>query len=157
MGNNGSMRASSTRLVKRVALESLGWLLVIGGLAAIVLPGPGLLAIVAGLALLSQQYDWAQRRLEPLKRRALQTAADGVETWPRILMSCLGVLFLIAVGVVWGLKPDVPDWWPLHERLWLPGGWGTGVSLILSGVIAFALIVYSYRNFREIKATDPTP
>jgi hypothetical protein len=41
--------------------------------------------------------------------------------------------------------------------LWLPGGWGTGASLILSGLIAMTLIVYSYRNFREIKATDPTP
>jgi hypothetical protein len=83
------MRVGS-RVLKRVALESLGWLLVIGGLAAIVLPGPGLLAILAGLALLSQQYEWAQRRLEPVKQRALQTAADGVETWPRILASCLG-------------------------------------------------------------------
>jgi hypothetical protein len=154
---NGDMRVTTSRVLKRVALESLGWLLVIGGLAAIVLPGPGLLAIVAGLALLSQQYDWARRRLEPVKRRALQAAADGVETWPRILLSCLGVGLIVALGIVWGLKPDVPDWWPLHERLWLPGGWGTGASLILSGLIAMALIVYSYRNFREIKATDPTP
>jgi hypothetical protein len=145
------------QLLKRIVLESLGWLLVIGGLAAIVLPGPGLLAIFAGLALLSQQYDWAQRRLEPVKRRALQTAADGVETWPRILASCLGVAFLIGVGIVWGLSPAAPDWWPLHERWWLPGGWGTGASLIVSGLIALALIIYSYRHFREIKATDPTP
>jgi hypothetical protein len=156
-GENGYMRVVRSRVLKRVALESLGWLLVIGGLAAIVLPGPGLLAIVAGLALLSQQYDWAQRRLEPVKQRALQTAADGVETWPRILVSCLGVAFLFSLGIVWGLAPDVPNWWPLHERLWLPGGWGTGASLILSGLIAMTLIVYSYRNFREIKATDPTP
>jgi hypothetical protein len=156
LGENDGMRVGS-RVLKRVALESLGWLLVIGGLAAIVLPGPGLLAILAGLALLSQQYEWAQRRLEPVKQRALQTAADGVETWPRILASCLGVAFLVGLGIVWGVAPDVPNWWPLHERLWLPGGWGTGASLILSALIAMVLIVYSYRNFREIKATDPTP
>jgi Putative transmembrane protein (PGPGW) len=151
------MRVNTSRMLKRVALESLGWLLVVGGLAAIVLPGPGLLAIVAGLALLSQQYEWARRRLEPVQRRALQSAADGVQTWPRILLSCLGAGCIVALGIVWALKPDVPDWWPLHERLWLPGGWGTGAMLILSGLIAMALIVYSYRNFREIKATDPTP
>jgi uncharacterized protein (TIGR02611 family) len=151
------MKIGTARVLKRVGLETLGWLLVIGGLVALVLPGPGLLAIFAGLALLSQQYDWARRRLEPVKQRALQTAADGVETWPRILLSCLGAAFLIGVGIVWGLKPDVPSWWPLHERWWLPGGWGTGASLILSGLIALALIIYSYRNFREIKATDPTP
>jgi hypothetical protein len=150
------MRLAS-RAAKRIALETLGWLLVVGGLAALVLPGPGLLAIVAGLALLSQQYDWAQRRLEPMKRRALQAAADGVATWPRILMSGLGVAVLVALGIVWGLRPDAPGWWPLRDRWWLLGGWGTGASLILSGLIALALIVYSYRHFREIKATDPTP
>jgi Putative transmembrane protein (PGPGW) len=144
-------------VLKRIALEAVGWLLVLGGVAALVLPGPGLLAIAAGLALLSQQYEWARRRLEPVKRRALQTAADGVQTWPRILASCLGAASLIGVGVGWGLRPDAPGWWPLDERWWLPGGWGTGATLILSGLIALALIVYSYRHFREIKATDPTP
>jgi hypothetical protein len=151
------MRVVGSRAVKRIVLESLGWLLVIGGIAALVLPGPGLLAIVGGLALLSQQYDWARRRLDPVKKRALETAADGVETWPRILLSCLGVAFLIGIGVVWGIAPDVPGWWPLDEKWWLPGGWGTGASLIMSGLIALGLVVYSYRHFREIKAHDPTP
>ena len=143
--------------MKRIGLETLGWLLVLGGFLALVLPGPGLLMLVAGLALLSQQYEWAERRLEPLKQRALQAAADGVESWPRILASGFGVASLMALGVVWGLQPDVPTWWPLADKWWLPGGWGTGVSLILSGLIALALLVYSYRHFREIKASDPTP
>ncbi|SHF47863.1 Putative transmembrane protein (PGPGW) [Jatrophihabitans endophyticus] len=151
------MASTASAALKRVALEGLGWLLVVGGIVALVLPGPGLLAIVAGLALLSQQYDWARRRLEPAKQRALQAAADGVSTWPRILMSATGAAFLVALGVLWGLKPDVPGWWPLADSWWLPGGWGTGASLIVSGLVAAALIVYSYRNFREIKATDPTP
>jgi hypothetical protein len=55
------------------------------------------------------------------------------------------------------VHPDVPGWWPLDDKWWLPGGWGTGVSLIISGVLALALIVYSIKNFREIKANDPTP
>jgi uncharacterized protein (TIGR02611 family) len=146
-----------TRAAKRVLLEGLGWILVAGGIAALVLPGPGLLAIVAGLALLSQQYEWAERRLDPVKKRALEAAADSVATWPRIALSSLGVLFLVAVGVFWSIKPDPPAWWPLAERWWLPGGWGTGVSLIISALLALALIVYSYRNFRDIKANDPTP
>jgi hypothetical protein len=146
-----------SRALKRLGLESLGWLLLIGGVAALVLPGPGLLAIVGGLALLSQQYEWARRQLDPVKVRALQTAADGVETWPRILLSCLGVASLLAVGVIWSASPDVPGWWPVDEKWWLPGGWATGISICASGLSAFALIIYSYRHFREIKATDPTP
>lgn len=145
------------RAGKRLVLEPLGWLLIAAGIAALVLPGPGLLLILAGLAVLSQHYDWAARRLDPVKKRALEAAADGVQTWPRILMSASGVAFLLAVGVVWGLHPGAPGWWPLPDRWWLPGGWGTGASLIVSGLIAAATIVYSYRHFREIKAHDPTP
>ena len=140
---------------KRVLLEALGWILVVGGIAALVLPGPGLLGLFAGLAILSQQYEWAERRLDPVKQRAFQTAADGVRTWPRIVMSVLAGLAIIGVGVLWGLRPPAPGWWPLDESWWLLGGWGTGATLILSGLIALALIVYSYRNFREGDKPEP--
>jgi hypothetical protein len=135
--------------VRRLVLEVLGWALVAGGIAAIVLPGPGLLMLFAGLALLSQQYVWAERRVEPVKKRAVQAAADGVQTWPRILLSTLGALWLIGLGVVWGVRPDAPGWWPLDDRWWLWGGWGTGVTLIVSGLAAGALIVYAFRQYRH--------
>jgi hypothetical protein len=142
---------------KRLVLETLGWLLLLGGIAALILPGPGLLMIVGGLALLSQQYEWASKRLDPVKKRALEAAADGVETWPRILLSCLGAAVLLALGLLWFVEPDVPSWWPLDDKWWLPGGRTAGVSIGISGLIALALIVYSIKNFREIKANDPTP
>ena len=137
---------------KRVLVEGLGWILVVVGIAALVLPGPGLLALFAGVALLATQYDWAERRLEPIKKRALDAAADSVKTWPRILMSTVGVLWLIGLGIVWALRPEVPSWWPFSDGWWFPGGMTTGISLAASGVIAGAMLVYSYLNFREIKA-----
>ncbi len=113
------MMVKATRHLKRVLIETAGWLLVVVGIAALVLPGPGLLALFAGLALLSTQYEWAEKRLEPVKDAALRAAADGVATSPRILMSFLGVCGLVAVGIVWGIGPDVPEWWPLADRWWL--------------------------------------
>ena len=136
---------------KRIAVEGLGWILVVVGIAALVLPGPGLLALFAGVALLATRYTWAERRLEPVKKRALDAAADSVKTKPRVVMSTAGVLWLIGLGVVWGWQPGVPDWWPLADRWWLPGGWTTAGSLIVSGVIAGAMVVYSFLHFREIK------
>lgn len=142
---------------KRIVLETVGWLLLAGGVAALVLPGPGLLMIVGGLALLAQQYEWARKRLDPVKKRALEAAADGVETWPRIVLSFSGVAVLVGLGTLWMVDPDVPDWWPLDDQWWLPGGRTAGVSIGISGLIALSLIVYSIRHFREIKAGDPTP
>ncbi len=132
---------------KRIGLEVLGWALLVAGIAALILPGPGLLMVFGGLAVLSQQYEWAERRVDPIKYRALKGAAESVETVPRIIMSVVGVLFLVACGVLWIVDPAVPEWWFLPDWLWLAGGPWTGVTLILSAVIAGALIVYSYRRF----------
>jgi uncharacterized protein (TIGR02611 family) len=134
--------------VKRIILEGLGWLLVVAGIAALVLPGPGLLALFAGMALLATQYEWAERRLEPVRKAALRTAGDSVKTWPRICFSILCALGIIAVGIVWGVHPATPSWWPLADKWWLVGGWGTGSTLIASGLIALAMIIYSYVAFR---------
>jgi hypothetical protein len=132
---------------KRVALEVAGWTLVLGGIAALVLPGPGLLMLFGGLAVLSQQYEWAERRLDPIKYRALKGAAESVETWPRIIMSLLGALVLIGCGILWIWSPPAPGWWPFSDRWWLPGGVATAVTQIASGLIAIGLIVFSYRRF----------
>lgn len=136
-----------TGAAKRLLLEVLGWLLLVAGIAALVLPGPGLLLMAAGLAVLSQQYTWAERLLDPVLLRALRAAAEGVETWPRVIMSTIGALAIGAFGVVWLVDPDMPDWWPIAERWWLPGGVWTGITLLLSCVIALVLIVYSFRRF----------
>ena len=135
---------------KRILVEGLGWVLVVLGVAALVLPGPGLLMLFAGMALLATQYEWAERRLKPIRRAALKTAADGVKTWPRIIISIFFCAILVNVGILWGIHPDAPAWWPLaNGRFWLLGGWGAGGTLIASGLIAFAMIVYSAITFRS--------
>ncbi len=136
-----------TGAAKRLVLETLGWLLLVVGVAALFLPGPGLLAIFAGLLLLSRQYDWADRRVEPVRLRALRGAAEGVETWFRVVASCCGALMLAALGVLWIVRPDSPRWWLFDDSWWLPGGLWTGVTQIGSAIIALALIIYSFRRF----------
>ncbi|MGB0099592.1 MAG: PGPGW domain-containing protein [Nocardioides sp.] len=149
------MKPPGSAAVKRIAVEVVGWVLVVAGLAALVLPGPGLLMLAAGMVVLSQEYEWAERRVEPVKRRALRGAAEGVETTLRITLSALFAVALIGCGVLWIWGPPMPDWWSLPTWLWLPGGAATGVTQVGSGMLAIGLIVYSYRRFRVRK--EPVP
>jgi len=142
---------------KHILLQGAGWILVIVGLAAMVLPGPGLLALFAGMAMLATQYEWADRRLAPVKKAAMRGAADSVKSWLRILLSAIGVCLLVGLGIYWGLSAAAPQWWPVGDRWWLVGGWGTGATLIGSGVIAGAMIVYSYLNFRDPGEEEQKP
>ncbi len=135
------------KAAKRVGIEVVGWVLVVAGIAALVLPGPGLLLLFAGLAVLSQQYEWAERRLAPVKYRALKGAAESVETPVRIVLSGIAVLVLVGCGVVWTISPPAPGWWPLPESWWLPGGIATAITQYASAVIAVGTLVYSYRRF----------
>lgn len=147
-------------VLRKTWVTLIGWILTLVGTAALVLPGPGLLLMVAGLVVLSQEYPWAERRLEPLKRKAFEVAANGVETWPRILLSGLSATGLVAAGVVWCLEPTIPRVWIVGPRLPF-SGWPAGSSLILSGLVALGLLVYSMRRFRsparEARSARTTP
>jgi hypothetical protein len=133
--------------VRRIALEGLGWLLVVVGIAAIPLPGPGFLILAGGLVLLSQQYEWAERRVEPIKREALRGAANSVESWPRIVASSIFIMLIAGCGVLWYVSPAAPGWWPISDHWWLYGGKATAISQFVSAALAAGLLVWSYRKF----------
>ncbi len=133
--------------IRKAAVTILGWTLVLAGVAALVLPGPGLLLLLLGLVVLSQEYRWAERRVEPVKRKAFDVARQGVSSYPRILMSALGACALTAIGVVWGLDPMIPTIGPVGPHLPF-GGWATGSTIIVSGIVAAVLVAYSVKRFR---------
>ena len=139
--------ARAVRAATRVLLEAAGWLLLVGGLAAIPLPGPGLLITLAGLVLLSRRHAWAKRRVEAVRLRALHEAAKNVATKGRLVVSVVGAILVAVSGMVWIVSPRAPGWWPLTERWWLPGGVAVGVTQVASAVVALGLLAYSYRRF----------
>ncbi len=53
----------------RIAKSALGTVLLILGVALIPLPGPGLLVITGGLAVLASEFEWARRTLDKIKTR----------------------------------------------------------------------------------------
>lgn len=53
-----------TRLARRVLVSVAGGALLVLGIVLIVLPGPAVLVIPAGLGVLSLEYGWARRLRE---------------------------------------------------------------------------------------------
>jgi hypothetical protein len=128
---------AATNHVKRVTIAIVGGVVVLIGIALLVLPGPGLLLVLAGLLILASEFPALERYVDPVQERAMKAAEDSVSTPLRIAWSvCVG-LGLIGAGIAWGLIP----WLPFH-------GWSTGSSLILSGLILFALLIWSYRKVK---------
>ena len=66
------------RSAKRIAVTAVGAVLVIGGLAMLVLPGPGIVVVVLGFAVLGTEYAWAAAALERTKHTA-RRAGDAAK------------------------------------------------------------------------------
>lgn len=58
------------RSSKRIAVSVVGAALVLVGLAMFVLPGPGILVVGLGFAVLATEYVWAATALERMKKVA---------------------------------------------------------------------------------------
>ncbi|MBJ6632252.1 hypothetical protein H4N47_10610 [Streptomyces sp. I5] len=128
---------SSQDVLRRGFALVAGLALLFVGVALLVLPGPGLLLILAGLLVLADRFPAVARFVDPVRRRAMRAARESVSSPVRIAGSCLAAAALLAAGLFWGVMPQLPF-----------GGWPTGAGLILSGVILVALLVYSYRTTR---------
>ena len=96
------------QVVKRWLLIALGWLLLVVGIVALPLPGPGAMIILLAMFVLATQYEWAERRLEGIRDWALAGAADTVRSWPRIMVSLFGVVWLLGFGILWCKHPSAP-------------------------------------------------
>jgi hypothetical protein len=121
--------------MKRASVTLLGGVVLLVGVALLVLPGPGLLLVLAGLVILASEFPALERHVDPVRDRAMKAAEDSVSSPLRIAGSVCAGLGLIGAGVIWGVVPGLPF-----------GGWSTGSSLIASGLILFALLIWSYRR-----------
>jgi uncharacterized protein (TIGR02611 family) len=86
-------------LLLKIAVTVVGPLVVLAGIAMTVLPGPGLLVIAFGLALLALEYDWARRVLRFMGRRLSEARQAALPKGGSPQRRALGVAVVGAIGV----------------------------------------------------------
>jgi len=97
-------------LLTTVVVTVVGSFVLTAGLVMMVTPGPGLLGIVAGLAILATEWEWAARWLDGARRRLenARVAALGTGATSRA------------------------------KRRWLAGG--VGAAAVAAGLVAVLLV-----------------
>ena len=103
--------SATTKLV----VTLVGSAVLTAGLIMMVTPGPGLVGIVAGLAILATEWDWADRWLKAARQkladaRAAAAAMDPKVRRRRILLTAGAVVLVVATVSTYVALQDWPGW-----------------------------------------------
>jgi uncharacterized protein (TIGR02611 family) len=102
-------RHRSRPKVVRLLYALVGFTVLLGGLAMLVLPGPAFVVIPIGLALLSLEFSWAERALERALEEGEKARRRAAETTPaQRALSGLAVALGVAAFAAWAVLGDVP-------------------------------------------------
>jgi hypothetical protein len=94
-----TVEQAERNLVLRVLRVTLGVIVVGVGISLLVLPGPGLIVIAGGLALMAQDVPFARRWLAKVRERIPEDEDGGVATW--VIVLSVTALVLSIAGSVW--------------------------------------------------------
>lgn len=70
MSGTGSGRGQAWAFARRVAVAVVGGAITAAGVALLFIPGPGLLVLLLGLAILATEFDWARQVRQWVGREA---------------------------------------------------------------------------------------
>jgi len=83
-------------IIIRLVIIAAGFIVLLAGLLALVLPGPGLLLIIVGLGILAQELAWAERMLEYAKKKAKLDELKKQPAWIRVTVWVLSIAAVAA-------------------------------------------------------------
>lgn len=130
------------RNTKRLAVFVLGATVLGAGIAMLALPGPGLIVIILGLAILASEFAWAERALD----RTTSTAASAAtkvsgNVSGRVALALSGLGMVVGGAAVAAFQDD----------LRVVGG-----TLALAGAIALCTLLPRVQRWLEAKSA-PRP
>lgn len=95
-----SVEEAKRHVLFRLARMAAGFLLLILGIAAIPLPGPGWALVAAALVILAQDFVWAERTLRFIRKQVPGVPEEGVI--PRNTWYVMGGATTVTIGfTIW--------------------------------------------------------
>jgi uncharacterized protein (TIGR02611 family) len=95
--------------IVRALYVMVGFTVLLGGLAMLVLPGPAFLVIPIGLAILALEFTWAETMLERAieqGEKAKQRASET--TTAQRMLTGVAVAVGVAAAAAWAVMGDIP-------------------------------------------------
>lgn len=126
---------------KRIVVFLLGTVVLGSGLAMLVMPGPGVIVIIAGLAILATEFAWAERALDRTTTKAAGAATKvTANAAGRYLLAASGLCMIIGGAIVMVVTSTY--------RL-------AGTGLLVAGVVGLATLVPAVQRWIE-RAAQPS-
>jgi uncharacterized protein (TIGR02611 family) len=118
-------------LTTKIVVTTVGVLVIVAGLVMMVAPGPGILGVIVGLAILATEWDWADRWLRKARQKAHEARIKAEQLDPRVrrrrlLIGGLSLVLVAAVVVTYVVVYDWPgyalDGWDWLQSMagWVP-------------------------------------
>jgi uncharacterized protein (TIGR02611 family) len=114
-------------LTTKIVVTVVGVLVMGTGIVMMVTPGPGIVGIVIGLAILASEYAWADRWLVKARQKAHEAKVKAEQMDPKVRRRRLllaGLVLLVVVGAV-AAYVTAYDWPVLAVDGW---NWLQGVA-----------------------------
>ena len=104
-----TVEEAKTNALVRVARMTLGFIVLIIGIMAIPLPGPGWLIVAAGLTILAKDVAWADRLLRYVRKRVPGIPEDGKVPRSSLLTMAVITLAAASASLWWTLARGSDD------------------------------------------------
>jgi uncharacterized protein (TIGR02611 family) len=104
-------------LTWRIAVLSVGVVVLAAGIAMLALPGPGWAAILLGLLILASEFTWARRSLDWARDKARRAKQQALS--PEVRRRNQAIAVVVALGVLvavvvywqlWGFPGPIGEW-----------------------------------------------
>jgi uncharacterized protein (TIGR02611 family) len=126
---------------KRIVVLFLGTAVLVAGVLMLVLPGPGIIVIILGFAILATEFAWAERALDRTTSKAASAASKVSDNKNgRLLLAVSGVAMLIGGAVVSATVSSL--------RV-------VGISVAIAGIISLSTLHPKVQRWISEKSSKP--